>query len=90
MIRFHLGSPRKIHPGQKIHSSLFLADPDTIYTPKARPLGNDYSFWDDFRNGKQNQWLERDLYDYTEDVIKNFSRDPDNTMQILRHDRDVK
>ena len=37
--RPHFWSARKIHPGQKIHSSLILAD--TPYIPKARPPKSD-------------------------------------------------
>ena len=83
--RCHLGSSRKIHPGQKIHSSLFLADTHEEYTPKARPLPDDKdSFWDDLRHKKENQreWLERDLYEYTGYVMKKFSGDLQTLQQI--------
>ncbi|KAJ3507944.1 hypothetical protein NLJ89_g6020 [Agrocybe chaxingu] len=58
----HLGSSRKIHDGQKIHSSLLLADevdsqpsserrPRWRYTPKARPppIDGPDSFWETLR-----------------------------------------
>jgi len=70
MIRPHLGSPRKIHPGQRIHSSLTLTDKtDGEYTPKARPLGDEPGFWKEART-KHSQWLELDLYEYADTLVK--------------------
>jgi len=48
LIRPHLGSPRKIHAGQKIHSSLMLSN-NRRYTPKARPLDDSPDFWEEAR-----------------------------------------
>lgn len=87
LIRFHLGSSRKIHSDQKIHSSLFLFDRDTKtkYIPKARPLDDDDLFWENFSDLSKIEWLELDLYEYTEEVIRSFARDPnDNTLHTLR------
>jgi hypothetical protein len=85
LIRPHLGSPRKIHPGQKIHSSLTLTDKtDGEYTPKARPLDDDPGFWEEART-KHNNWLELDLYEYTETLVKQFVTDaPGTALQTLR------
>ncbi|PPQ70201.1 hypothetical protein CVT25_011552 [Psilocybe cyanescens] len=69
----HLGSSRKIHPGQKIHSSFILAD-KPVYTPKARPLSDETDFWSKFRNDDKvsANWLERDLYSYADDLVKQY------------------
>ncbi|KIM34905.1 hypothetical protein M413DRAFT_32925 [Hebeloma cylindrosporum] len=66
----HLGFPRKIHPGQKIHSSLTLTDKTNgEYTPKARPLDDNPGFWTEART-KHSEWLELDLYEYAETLVK--------------------
>ncbi|KIK04380.1 hypothetical protein K443DRAFT_4683 [Laccaria amethystina LaAM-08-1] len=65
----HLGKGRKIHRGQKIHTSLVRARGSTAenYIPQARPFDNDPSFWDMLRDeGKEptanvSEWLELDL-----------------------------
>ncbi|KAF8881402.1 WD40-repeat-containing domain protein [Gymnopilus junonius] len=58
----HLGASRKIKYGQKIHSSVLLADTDIKYTPKAKPPGkvNPEKFWDSLRAlaEHKNPWLE--------------------------------
>ena len=93
VIRFHLGSSRKIHPGQKIHISLTLIDPEKMYTPKARPLEEDSdSFWLKFRGDTwkedsfKHTWIEFDLYEDAEKAIEVFSANPNNTnaSQTLR------
>jgi len=54
-VRPHLGSGRKIHRGQKIHSSLLRADGSTSenYIPNARPFDDDPSFWEKLRDKKR-------------------------------------
>ncbi|KAJ2920109.1 hypothetical protein MD484_g249, partial [Candolleomyces efflorescens] len=69
----HRGRSRKIHWGQKIHSSLILAS--TPYNPKARPPPQsgasptgEFWFWDQLReDGLKNTtgWLEIDISDYS-------------------------
>ena len=84
LIRPHLGSPRKIHPSQKIHSSLTLTDKtDGEYTPKAHPLDDDPGFWEEART-KHSNWLELDLYEYTETLVKQLvTHGPGTTLQTL-------
>jgi len=83
MIRPHFGAPRKIHPGQKIHSSLLLSDKPK-YTPKACPLDEHPDFWEKGRTGLGN-WLEIDLYDHTQTLVKNLiTEGPGNALQTLR------
>ncbi|KIM35804.1 hypothetical protein M413DRAFT_14372 [Hebeloma cylindrosporum] len=67
----HLGSPRKIHRGQNIHSSLMLSN-QTTYTPKARPSDDDPRFWANARENGLGDWLELDLYDHTQTLVKRF------------------
>jgi hypothetical protein len=84
LIRPHLGSPRKLHPGQKIHSSLMLSD-KAKYTPKARPL-NDDNFWDKGLKGL-GDWLEYDLHEETQTLVKSLIIDTAYTgtaLQTLR------
>ena len=73
-IRPHLGSSRKIHPGQKIHSSLLLDDgASTDYTPMARPVDDDFLFWSKLQADKfKSDWLEIDLYQATETVLRDY------------------
>jgi len=77
VIRPHLGSSRKIHPGQKIHGSFFLGD--MPYTPKARPLEADIGFWETLRSEKfESDWVELELLDKTRVIGERFcAGDPD-------------
>ncbi len=72
--RLHLGKPRIIHKGQKIHSSLWSGDRlnnSEFYTPKACPLGHDSSFWT--REKEQlREWIELDHYQHVDNIAKNF------------------
>ena len=74
-IRPHLGASRKIHPGQRIHSSLVLSG-NSEYTPKARPLKSEGpAFWRNLHEdvgGRRRDWLEHDLYEYTWDIVNRF------------------
>ncbi|KDR68088.1 hypothetical protein GALMADRAFT_146577 [Galerina marginata CBS 339.88] len=80
----HFGSSRKIHPGQKIHSSLLLTNKSSKeYTPKARPAGDNPQFWESYREG--GDWLELDLYDYAKALLMRFISHDVNAMQALRH-----
>ncbi|TFK20468.1 WD40 repeat-like protein [Coprinopsis marcescibilis] len=82
----HLWGSRKIHSGQKIHSSFVLADRRSDYIPKARPprdgqYGSDNDpdadkrFWEELRrDGLANThgWLEIDLFEYARTVMARF------------------
>jgi len=84
LVRPHLGLPRKIHFGQKIHSSLQLSS-DKKYTPKARPLDDRPTFWEEARTKGLGDWLELDLYKYTETLVERFiSESPGTALQNLR------
>jgi len=57
------------------------------YTPKARPLDDDPNFWENARTTGLRGWLERDLYEYTESLVKSLGTEcPANgtTLQTLR------
>jgi hypothetical protein len=86
LIRPHLGSSRKIHRGQKIHSSLVLSDKTRgEYTPKACPLEGGPDFWEKVRTKGLGDWLERDLYEYTETLVNRLiGKDPGTALQTLR------
>lgn len=89
LFRPHLGSSRKIHPGQKIHSSLMLTDKTRReYTPKARPLDDDPNFWEKAHTTGLGNWLELDLYEYTKTLVRSLGTNecPDNgtALQTLR------
>ena len=86
--RPHLGSSRKIHANQKIHGSLMLAgNLKTGYTPKARPLDDNPSFWEKAREEGLGDWLELDLYDAVRAHVENFITKNDSTeWQILCRD----
>ena len=86
MIRPHLGASRKIHPGQKIHSSLILSDKTHVeYTPKAHPLDSDPDFWEKARTEGLGDWLELDLYQHTYDLVKRLITESSGTvLQTLR------
>ena len=79
MIRPHLGSPRKIHPGQKIHSSLMLSD-KAKYTAKARPLDDNPNFWEKGLTGLGDS-LESDLYEDRQTIVKNLITDHTGTAE---------
>jgi len=86
LTRPHLGFPRKIHPNQKIHSSFILTDKTRgEYTPKARPLLDDAGFWEEVRRkGHASNWLELDLYEYMQTVVKSLvSEFPGPSLQTL-------
>ena len=85
-VRPHLGSGRKIHANQKIHGSLLLAGNLTReYTPRARPLYDDASFWERARQEGLGDWLELDLYDAVRAHVENFITEDNNTVwRILR------
>jgi len=86
LIRPHLGSSRKIHPGQRIHTSFVLSD-NTEYIPKARSAVNEDGFWGDLRDESQTElrhkWLERDLKDYTWDIVRRFIDKPSSSLEGL-------
>jgi len=69
LIRPHLGSSRKIHPGQKIHSSLLLSD-------------NRHYFWQ-ARSDGLGDWLELDLYEYTQTLVWMLINETPGTLQTL-------
>ncbi|EDR04471.1 uncharacterized protein LACBIDRAFT_391675 [Laccaria bicolor S238N-H82] len=83
----HLGSRRKIHPNQKIHGSLLLAGKlKSGYTPKARPLDDDASFWDTAREKGLGNWLELDLFDAVRAHVEKFITEDDSSVwENLRH-----
>ena len=85
-VRPHLGSERKLHPSQKIHGSLLLAGKlMSEYTPKARPLDDDPSFWETARRKGLGDWLELDLYDVVRAHVEKFITEHDSAVwQILR------
>ena len=94
LVRPHLGSGRKIHQGQKIHSSLVRAGGSTAenYIPKARPLGDEIFFWQMLRNKKKeptadvSEWLELDLYEYSKLAVEKLVTECDNTaLKSLHH-----
>ncbi|KAF8881419.1 WD40-repeat-containing domain protein [Gymnopilus junonius] len=70
----HLGASRKIKYGQKIHSSVLLADTDIRYTPKAKPPGkiDPKKFWDSLREGKEafEEWVEADMQMFMNHLVK--------------------
>jgi hypothetical protein len=75
-IRPHLGAGRKIHHGQKIHSSLLLANNERNYTPKARPPDRSL-IWKTlhdkgFGSKMAGQWVEFDLYQSTKTAVENL------------------
>ncbi|KDR70478.1 hypothetical protein GALMADRAFT_76068 [Galerina marginata CBS 339.88] len=76
----HLGSSRKIHAGQKIHGSLMLSNKmGKDYTPKARPLGDDPSFWAKAHAEGLGDWLAADLYEFAQTLVEKFLNEMDNT-----------
>ncbi|KJA23408.1 hypothetical protein HYPSUDRAFT_39890 [Hypholoma sublateritium FD-334 SS-4] len=85
----HLGSPRKIHAGQKIHSSFFLTSNvhnGEPYTPKARPLHDDTSFWQLARWEKElRSWLVPDTYEHLDSLVDRFVDEPDTDLLLSLH-----
>ena len=90
-VRPHLGSGRKIHEHQKIHSSLLRADGSNAedYIPKARPFSDNISFWKALRDKEQeptDEWLERDLYEHSQFAVEKLVTDGDDTtLKSLHH-----
>ncbi|KJA23446.1 hypothetical protein HYPSUDRAFT_137751 [Hypholoma sublateritium FD-334 SS-4] len=85
----HLGSPRKIHVGQKIHSSFFLTSNvcnGEPYTPKACPLHDDTSFWQPARWEKELcSWLVPDTYEHLDSLVDRFIDEPDIDLLVSLH-----
>ena len=55
------------------------------YTPKARPLDDDPNFWENARTTGLRDWQERDLYEYTESLVKSLECPVNGTtLQTLR------
>ena len=55
------------------------------YTPKARPLNDDLSFWETARQKGLGDWLESELYDVVGAHVERFITEHDSTVwQILR------
>ena len=55
------------------------------YTPKARSLDDDLSFWETARREGLGDWLESELYDIVRAHVEKFITDHDCTVwQILR------
>ena len=86
-VRPHLGSPRKIHQSQKVHSSVLRAGQSTIkkYTPKARPVDDNDSFWEKLRDEAkkptitESRWIELDLYELIKLAVEELVTKGDNT-----------
>ena len=87
--RPHRGKSRKIHQGQKIHISATEAKD---YTPRARPFGDDPSFWLKLHDKKKEptanifEWLELDLYYLIKLAVEKLGAEGDDTaLKSLRH-----
>ncbi|PPQ69955.1 hypothetical protein CVT26_013291 [Gymnopilus dilepis] len=76
-VKPHLGAGRKIHPGQKIHASLILANRDR-YTPKARPPEYLTGFWEKVGPNVMRDWLEFDVYDEIDEAMSKFLAEEDD------------
>jgi hypothetical protein len=82
-----------MHPSQKIHSSLLLAEESNTnkYIPKARPYGKDEAtFWTNLQNPAKDskfaaKWLEVDLYKSTQAIVEGFTG-PDCAALQCMHD----
>lgn len=65
---------RRIKRGQKIHSSVLLADADIKYTPKAMPPDGIHKlfFWQTLRDGKEafEEWVEADENQFMRELVK--------------------
>ncbi|KIJ94689.1 hypothetical protein K443DRAFT_351189 [Laccaria amethystina LaAM-08-1] len=89
----HLGQSRKIHRGQKIHSSLVRAARSTAdsYKPKAKPFNANPSFWEILRDGEKestayiSEWLELDLYEQSKRAAEKLVDGDDTALKSL-HD----
>ncbi|KAF9541802.1 WD40 repeat-like protein [Agrocybe pediades] len=83
----HHGAGRVIQPGQKIHSSLTLANglgKSDGYTPKARlsrtllseiknlKANKDEDFWENLGDEKFRKWLEVDLEQHVENLLRMY------------------
>jgi hypothetical protein len=91
-VRPHRGKSRKIHSGQKIHSSLVRAAGSTAdnYTPKARSSFDDnHSFWERLRaedKGLTDEWLEVDLSEHIKQAVEELVTNGDDTaLKSLYH-----
>lgn len=81
-VRPHRGSGRKIHEGQMIHMSVRSTVKD--YIPKARPFGDDPSFWEMLRSKDKdsamaNVWLELDMYERSKVAVKKLVSEGSDT-----------
>jgi len=60
---------------------------NTKYIPKARSAVNEATFWRDLRDDHQTElrhkWLERDLKDYTWDIVRRFIDKPGSSLEGL-------
>ena len=55
------------------------------YTPKARPVDDDLSFWETARLKGLGDWLESELYDVVRAHVEKFITEHDSSVwQILR------
>ncbi|KIJ94466.1 hypothetical protein K443DRAFT_12099 [Laccaria amethystina LaAM-08-1] len=88
----HRGKGRKIHPGQKIHSSLVRAGGSTAdhYTPKARSyLDDKRSFWKLLRaedKALTDEWLEVDLSEHIKHAVEELvTKGDDTALKSLYH-----
>jgi hypothetical protein len=58
---------------------------NTKYTPKARPLDDDPFFWENARENGLGDWLELDLYQYTQTLVETLICErPGTALQTLR------
>ena len=80
--RPHLGAGRKIHPGQKIHASLILANRDR-YTPRARPPEHLTGFWEKIGPNVMRDWLEFDVYDEIDEAVSKFLAEEDDAAAVV-------
>ena len=90
-VRPHLGRGRRIHRGQKIHSSLVRASVSTAedYIPKARPFNENPLFWEMLRDGEKevtayiSEWLELDLYEQSKRAAEKLVDGDDTALKSL-------
>ncbi|KAF9526328.1 WD40-repeat-containing domain protein [Crepidotus variabilis] len=89
----HLGASRKIHDGQKIHSSLLRADLATTaeYTPQARPPRDGSRFWNTLRTEDKfkSPWLELDLYEAAENAVTMFLNNQNSALREIAMSNEV-